>query len=92
MHRIQSSPKRHLINLIFYLGVKLKKTLAVTREASSVIYVPQSFKPKIKKSFIALKILQKIIQFLCFLASSKYFVNCLWTFALLHLFPHVSQV
>ena len=29
-------------------GVKLKKTLASTREASSEIYVPQYFKPKIK--------------------------------------------
>ena len=29
-------------------GVKLKKTLATTREASSEIYIPQYFKPKIK--------------------------------------------
>ena len=29
-------------------GVKLKKTLASTREASSEIYVPQYFKLKIK--------------------------------------------
>ena len=28
--------------------VKLKKTLATTREASSEIYIPQYFKPKIK--------------------------------------------
>ena len=56
MHRIQSSPKRHhLINLV-YLGVKLKKTLAITREASLEIYVPQYFKPKIKTFFIALKV------------------------------------
>ena len=55
MYRIQSSPKRHhLINLA-YLGVKLKKTLAITREASLEIYVPQYFKPKIK-FFIALKV------------------------------------
>ena len=32
MYRIQSSSKRHLINLA-YLGVKLKKTLAITCEA-----------------------------------------------------------
>ena len=56
MYRIQSSPKRHhLINLA-YLGVKLKKTLAITREASLEIYVPQYFKPKIKTFFIALKV------------------------------------
>ena len=55
MYRIQSSPKRHLIKLA-YEGVKLKKTLAITREASSEIYVPQYFKPKIKKPFIALKL------------------------------------
>ena len=48
-----SSSKRHLISLA-YLAVKLKKTLAITREAPSEIYVPQCFKPKIKKSFIAL--------------------------------------
>ena len=30
-------------------GIKLKKTLATTHEASSKIYVPQYFKPKIKK-------------------------------------------
>ena len=29
-------------------GVKLKKTLATVREASSEIYIPQYFKPKIK--------------------------------------------
>ena len=38
-----------------YLAVKLKKALAITREATSEIYLPQSFKPKIKKSFIALR-------------------------------------
>ena len=31
-------------------GIKLKKTPATTHEASSKIYVPQYFKPKIKKS------------------------------------------
>ena len=46
MYRTQSSPKRNLINLA-YLGVKLKKTLAITREASSEIYLSQYFKPKI---------------------------------------------
>ena len=55
MYRIQSSLQRHLINLA-YLGVKLKKTLAITRKVSSEIYVPQYFKPKMKKSFIALKV------------------------------------
>ena len=38
MYRTQSSPKKNLINLA-YLGVKLKKTLAITREASSEIYL-----------------------------------------------------
>ena len=51
MYRIQSGSKRHLINLA-YLG-EGEKTLAVTREASSEIYVSQYFKPK--KSFIALR-------------------------------------
>ena len=51
MYRMQSSPKRHLIKLRF----KLKKTLAITHDASSEIYVPQYFKPKLRKSFIALK-------------------------------------
>ena len=32
-----------------YPVFKLKKTLTITREASSEIYVPQYFKPKIKK-------------------------------------------
>ena len=49
MYRIQSSSKKHLINLLS-LGVKLKKALATTREASSEIYVPQYFKAKIKKA------------------------------------------
>ena len=44
---MQSSSKRHLINLA-YLGVKVKKTLVITREASSEVYVPQCFKPKLK--------------------------------------------
>ena len=39
--------------LIAYLAVKLKKTLAINREAPSEIYVPQCFKPKTKKSVIA---------------------------------------
>ena len=39
--------KRHLINLL--RGVKLKKTVTATHEASSEIQVPQYFKPKIKK-------------------------------------------
>ena len=47
MYRIQSSPKRHLIKLA-HKRVKLKKTLAITREASSEIYMPQYFKPEIK--------------------------------------------
>ena len=47
MYRIQSSPKSHLIKLA-HEGVKLKKTLAITREASSEIYMPQYFKPEIK--------------------------------------------
>ena len=47
MYRIQSSSKRRLINLA-YLGDKVEKTPAITREASSEIYVPQCFKPKIK--------------------------------------------
>ena len=47
MYRIQSSLKGNLMNVL--RGVKLKKTLATTREASSEIYVPQYFKPKIKK-------------------------------------------
>ena len=38
--------KRHLRNLL--RGVKLKKTVTKTREASSEIYIPQYFKPKIK--------------------------------------------
>ena len=49
-----SSSKRYLINLA-YLGVKLKKILAIIREAPSEIYVPKSFKPRIKKSLIALR-------------------------------------
>ena len=49
MYRIQSSLKRH------FIGVKLKKTPAITREASSEIYVPQYFKPKIKRPVIALR-------------------------------------
>ena len=55
MYSIQSSPIRHLTNLT-YLGIKLKKTLAITREAFSGFYVPQYFKQTIKKSFIALKV------------------------------------
>ena len=47
MYRIQSSSRRRLMNLA-YLGVKVKRTLARTREASSEIYVPQCFNPKIK--------------------------------------------
>ena len=50
MYGIQSSSKRHLINLA-YLGVKLKKTLAITRKETCATI----FKPKIKKSFIALR-------------------------------------
>ena len=42
------SEKRYLMNLL--RGIKLKKTPATTHEASSKIYVPQYFKPKIKKS------------------------------------------
>ena len=40
MYGIQSSSKRHLINLA-YLGVKLKKTLTITSKATSEMYVPQ---------------------------------------------------
>ena len=36
-------------------AAKLKKTLAITREAHLEPYVSQCFKPKIKKSFIALR-------------------------------------
>ena len=36
------------------IGVKLKKTLAITRETSSEIYVPQYFKPKIRNSVTVL--------------------------------------
>ena len=43
------------LSQLAYLAVKLKKTLAITLEAPSEIYVPQCFKPKIKKSFIALR-------------------------------------
>ena len=32
-----------------------ENTLAITYEASSKIYMPQYFKPKIKQSFIALR-------------------------------------
>ena len=46
MYRTQSSLKKHLIKLL--RGVKLKETLAATREASSEIYVPQYFKLKTK--------------------------------------------
>ena len=53
MYRIQSSSKKHLINLS-YLGVKLKITPAITLEGSSEVDVPQYFKPKIK-SFTALR-------------------------------------
>ena len=49
-----SSSKRYLINLA-YLGVNLKKILAIIREAPSEIYAPKSFKPRIKKSLIALR-------------------------------------
>ena len=42
MYRTQSSFKKHLINLL--RGVKLKETLAATREASSKMYVLNNFK------------------------------------------------
>ena len=45
MYRIQTSSKRHLINFFTVLGVKLKKTLPIAREASLDIYVAQYFKP-----------------------------------------------
>ena len=38
------------LNEVAYLAVKLKETLAITREAHSEIYVPQCFKPKISLS------------------------------------------
>ena len=93
MYRIQSSPKKQLVyqlSLISLLGVKLKETLTITREASSEIYVPQYFKQKIKKSFIAIKVnIQYFLLYRCFtynffyfLECSKYFMNCLWTFVL----------
>ena len=37
-------------------GVKLKKTLATTLEVSSEIFIPQYFKPKIKKSVVVFSI------------------------------------
>ena len=58
MYRIQSSPKKQLLyqfSLISLLGVKLKETLTITREASSEIYPPQYFKQKMKKIFHSYK-------------------------------------
>ena len=51
MYRIQSNSKKDIYNFILLRRsqVKLKKTLAVTCEASSEFYIPQYFKPKIKK-------------------------------------------
>ena len=56
MYRFQSSSKRHLINLAYFRSQGEENTVnAVTREAPSEIYLPQYFKLKIKKSFIALR-------------------------------------
>ena len=73
MYRIQSSSKRHLMKLL--RGVKLKKTLAATCETSSEIFVPQYFKPKIKK------VCHSIHCFLIIELSLGY----------LHLSPHVTK-
>ena len=52
MYRIQSSSKRHLINLLIRSQVE-ENTSYNCREASSETYAPQNFKPKIKKSVVA---------------------------------------
>ena len=80
MYRIQSSSKKQLVyqlSLISLLGVKLKETLTITREASSEIYAPQYFKQKIKKSFIAIKVnIQYFLLYRCFTYNFFYFLEC----------------
>ena len=82
MYRIQSSSKRHLINLA-YLGVKLKKTLAIKLHK----FMCQNIQTEDKKVFHSSKV---NIQFFCStdvlhtIASApdmaNTYVNCLWTF------------
>ena len=83
MYRIQSSSKRHLINLA-YLGVKLKKTLATKLHK----FMCHNIQTEDKKVFHSSKV--DIQVFFCFIdvlhtissapgmANSN--VNCLWTF------------
>ena len=70
MYRIQSSLKRNLMDVL--RGVKLKKTLAATRLASSEIYAPQYFNSPKKKSVMVSSIFCQL--------------NCLWTFAIVTAF------
>ena len=84
MYRIQSSSKRHLINLA-YLGVKLKKTLATKLHK----FMCHKIQTEDKKVFHSSKVniqffyatLMFYIQFLLLLAwQILRYVNCLWTF------------
>ena len=83
MYRIQSSSKRHLTNLA-YLGVKLKKTLAIKLQKSTC----RNIQTEDKKVFHSSKL--NIQFFFCYIdvlhtissapGMAKHFVNCPWTF------------
>ena len=82
MYRIQSSSKRYLINLA-YLGVKLKKTLAIKLHK----FMCHNIQTEDKKAFHSSKV---NIQFFCYIdvlhtissapGMANTYVNCLWTF------------
>ena len=82
MYRIQSSSKRHLINLP-YLGVKLKKTLAIKLHK----FMCHNIQTEDKKVFHSSKV---NIRFFCYIdvlytitsapGMVNTYVNCLWTF------------
>ena len=81
MYRIQSSSKRHLINLA-YLGVKLKKTVATKLRK----FMCHNIQTEDKKVFHSSKVnIQFFFATLMFYIQSSSTpantcVNCLWTF------------
>ena len=81
MYRIQSSSKRHLINLA-YLGVKLKKTLATKLHK----FMCHNIQTEDKKVFHSSKVnIQFFFATLMFYIHSSStpantYMNCLWTF------------
>ena len=95
MYRIQSSSKRHLINLA-YLGVKLKKTLAITCEAFRCHNIQTEDKKVFHSSEVNIlgffATLMFYIQFLLLPSTYSMANTCLWTFLFICSHTHLSQV